>query len=152
MRMLQVYVAGASQDIPRAKAIMQALRGTGMAEITHDWIPDIENSPGDENLTPEQHRPFAEKDVQGVIKADMLWLLTPEFPSSGAWVELGVAIGYRLAKGSFSQQPIVISSGPKASRNLFCSLSDQQFDTDDAAFAWIQHHVEAIKHAGELNR
>ncbi len=151
MRKLQVYVAGASQDIPRAKAAMQALLETGMVEITHDWIPDIENSLPDEELTPEQHRPFAEKDVRGVLDAHVLWLLTPEYPSSGAWVELGVAVGYRLAKGSFSQQPVIISSGPKTTRNLFCSLSDRQFDTDDAAFDWIHHHVTAIKTAEALN-
>jgi hypothetical protein len=88
----------------------------------------------DSKLTPEQRRTFAREDLDGVLSADVLWLLAAnEKGACGSWVELGVAFGRPL-------WPIVLVSGPKCRRTIFTELATM-FDTDEEALA----HVLAMK-------
>jgi hypothetical protein len=92
----KVYVAGASSERnERAKHVMAALKAAGYV-ITHDWTTSV-----DMNCGPD-HQPIvddatltkcAEDDYLGVVVADIFVLLAPQNASTGAWVELGIALG-----------------------------------------------------------
>lgn len=90
----KVYVAGASTERNlRAKPMMAALLDLGY-EITHDWTKAVDRHWGRySEITTEQYRKIADDDLLGVLQCDILVLLAPRQPSTGAWVEFGLAIG-----------------------------------------------------------
>lgn len=96
----RVYVAGASSERnKRAKPVIAQLKEAGFY-ITHDWTVDVDMSeePGavvDNYMLAD----CAQRDLEGVRSCDILVLLAPQNPSTGAWVELGLALGssYRQA-------------------------------------------------------
>lgn len=104
----RIYLAGSSREIETVERYRDKLIAAGWT-ITHDWCSAMRACPvPDSQLTPEQRMRYATDDAAGVIAADVLWLLVPQAPSKGAWVELGIAIGHAAALGLF---PMVIASG-----------------------------------------
>lgn len=94
-----VYVAGASSERhERVKPVMEALRRAGFI-ITHDWTEAVDmhganNEHG--TLSLEELQECAYLDIAGVKTADALVLLAPKKASTGAWVELGIALEQRI--------------------------------------------------------
>ena len=92
---ISVYVAGASSErAERAKPVMQALTNAGF-RITHDWTEacDMHGANNEHGtLSAEELAACAYADLNGVRTADILVLLAPEKPSTGAWAELGIAL------------------------------------------------------------
>lgn len=135
---LRVYVAGASVErAERAIPAIRMLREAGVA-ITHDWTVDIDEAAGaansDADVPEEVRHRCAMEDARGVSTADYVLLLAPnERGSSGAWVELGLAIGLGV--------PVLVA-GPKNGRTIFTSLAAARFATD----------AEAIQHVVALHR
>jgi hypothetical protein len=124
MRLFSVYVAASSREKARAAACMRRLRDAGFV-VTYDWTADMPDGHNELALSLTQQRAIAEACIQGVEKADALWLLTGE-PSRGAWVELG----YSLALPGMWR----VSSGPRAT--AFQAVVDH-FDSDDDALAYL---------------
>lgn len=130
---LKVYVAGASVErVERAIPTMRALRDAGIT-ITHDWTQDMHESACAEHgdgLVPEaDRRRYADEDEAGVRAADVVLLLAPnERGSSGAWTELGIAIG--------TGKTIVVA-GPKGKRSIFTTRAHKMFETDAGAIEWL---------------
>lgn len=91
----RVYVAGASSERnERAKPVIAALEAAGYV-ITHDWTKSVDMHGANneaKTLTKEALAACAIDDVEGVASADVFVLLAPQGPSTGAWVELGVAL------------------------------------------------------------
>ena len=110
-----VYVAGASSERhERAKPVMSALSKAGYL-ITHDWTEGVDlhganNEHG--TLSQEDMEACAWEDYWGVAESDILVLLAPEKPSTGAWVELGIALAKKRK---------ILSAGP----------------CDQCIFAWL---------------
>lgn len=135
---LRVYVAGAAiERHARAIPVIAELRAAGVT-ITHDWTRDLdafgsaENS--DADVPEEVRRRCAELDANGVRLADFVLLLAPYGRgSSGAWVELGMALAHRV--------PVVVA-GAKNRRTIFTSLAHRLIDTDEEAIAYLTaiHH------------
>lgn len=128
---LSVYVAGASSErAERAKPVMAALAEAGYW-ITHDWTQGVDihganNEHG--TLSAEELSTCAHEDLWGVRSADILVLLSPEKPSTGAWVELGVAL--------MSGCRIFISG--KSDQCIFSWLPQcHKFDTDAALVRFL---------------
>jgi hypothetical protein len=95
-------------------------------------------------LTPEQRRTYAQADLDGVLSADVVWLLAANDKGAcGSWVEIGAAIVARdlaARSGRFvakSCPPMVIVSGAKNRRTIFTELADRLFDTDEHALQYI---------------
>lgn len=113
MTALRVYVAGASAEVDMVATFIGRLREAGVV-ITYDWTADVLTSRArgvrDEDLTPGVRQACATADLQGVAQADVMWLLTPANASTGAWTELGFAIG--------TGTPLIIS-GEQARRSIF---------------------------------
>ena len=113
---LRVYVAGSSREIPRVRAAHRALREAGF-ELAYDWTHGVEAAVArgvSEDAMPDgEAHAVATRDLAGVNAADVVWLLAPEQPTRGAWVELGVAD----ALGSD-----IVVSGPRCRQSVFTRL------------------------------
>jgi nucleoside 2-deoxyribosyltransferase len=123
-RRFKVYVAASSKQMDRASQAMAQLRAAGH-EVVHDW-PAIIEARGVANpldATQDERWDWAIDDLQGVKRADVLWLLVPNEEGAGAFVELG----YALALG----KP-VIASGVYL-RSIFTAMA-ACYDRDDQAF------------------
>lgn len=141
---MKIYVAGASAELERAESAIASLRAAGH-EITHDWPAvirrvRIEGGQKDSDLTDEERHGHAHDDLLAVERADVLWLLVPDAPTSGAWVELGFAIGLAWPDTATEGPRLVIVSGAKHRNALFCSMGDQAFDDDQAALDWLKNY------------
>lgn len=124
---MKFYVAGSSKEIERAERIMAALRAAGH-EITEDWCAQMRAEGTDDRLLSRHQRAMYDSlDARGVIECDWFWLLVPETESSGAWVELGIAIGNLNAS--------MVSGNLR--RSIFLALANELFSSDDAALAWV---------------
>lgn len=129
---MKVYLAGASADIDVCEAFMADLRRAGCT-ITVDWCAAIraEAARGntDRTLSHLDRRHYAAADLEGVMMADVVWLLIPPAGRSiGCWVELGAAL-------SSTTRQVVVSGDFRAS--IFLDLADHRFAHHGDAFAFI---------------
>lgn len=93
---LRVYVAASSREMDR---VDRALAGLGDISsnvvVTYRWIDDMRAAMAkgrtDADLTREEAITAGHDCLNGVIDADVCWLLYPNEPTRGAWVELGYA-------------------------------------------------------------
>lgn len=128
MTALRVYVAGASAEPERVRWAMDAVRDAGAA-VTLDWLAPIEAGvPANTGLSDAERRQYARADLDAVVSSDVLWLLAPEAPSAGAWVELGHALRCHV---------VVIVSGPARKRSIFAALA-VECDTDADALELVR--------------
>ena len=128
-RPLRVYVAGASKEARRCRLMMEAVQRVG-AVLTLDWLSEIEKEgAANEGLTHPKRQHYAAADMRAVLDADLLFLLAPTLPSTGAWTELGVALA---ANATRKRQIKIITAGDEVARSksIFCSLGEEvEFDT-----------------------
>ena len=97
-------------------------------------------SGGDAQLTDADRRKYAQADLDGVLQADIVWLLAANDKGAcGSWVELGGSlVAKQLRAGTLEQgRPVTVVSGPKWKRTIFTELADYHFDTDEAALAHV---------------
>lgn len=87
-RPLRVYVAGASREPERVRAVMRELQAAPNVVVTHDWLTEMERRPEDTMLRHELVE-AARADITGLMSARVLLFLLPLEPSPGAWFELG---------------------------------------------------------------
>lgn len=139
--MKRIYVAGASSEIGLVIEVMRSLREGGF-EITYDWTDAVAKfgSAGAE-LSEEDRRAQANKAINGVLNADILWLLVPDRAVTfGAWIEYGAALAQRgqpTPSRSFYEGDspfVIISCGAGC---IFALLADKRFETHEAALAWL---------------
>ena|ERR1700687_3900051 len=144
---MRIYVAGAwVEKEERARPAMVKLRAAGH-EITYDWIPSLERCAeleaaginSDAGLSGADRLRFAVADRDGVLTADLLWVLCSNTQAgAGHWVELGIAIGARCRRhelGGFL--PRIVVSGAKRNRTIFTALADCSMEHDEDALQWI---------------
>jgi hypothetical protein len=136
-KQMKVYVAGGSHAFDRAIAAchMGNLRGAGV-DVTLDWtvimdVPDSELS--DDTLA---SRASAARDA--IVRADVVWLIVPAYPSKGSWVEFGYALG--LGK-------LTLVSGDLRSC-LFTSLASAAYRSPFDALASIIERARCL--AGDV--
>lgn len=92
---LRVYVAASSREMERVDRALERLGGLTEVEVTYRWIDDMraEMAKGrsDKDLSREEAMEAGHKCLRGVVHADVFWLLYPNEPTRGAWVEFGYA-------------------------------------------------------------
>jgi hypothetical protein len=128
---MKIYVAGASKEIETAERWIKECENINL-EITHDWTKDVRKSIANPNdyVSTETLYKCAEKDYFGVIRADILWVLSTEGLSRGLHTEAGI--------GLTSSRLVTIVSGPDWQKNIFFYLFKYQFATHEAAFELIK--------------
>lgn len=120
---LRVYVAGASREPERVRAVMRELQAAPNVVLTHDWLTEMERRPEDTMLRHELVE-AARRDVCGLMSARVLLFLLPGLPwlpralpsprplrsepSPGAWFELG----FFARRWLISDHGHIIVSGP----------------------------------------
>lgn len=126
-----LYIAGsaAPENLPRARAAMDAARALGFT-IASDWVTIAERAgKRDADLDDDERSRLAmlcEASVQG---ADLLWLLVPvERGGRGSWVELGIARGCGIE---------TIASGADVRATIFTARCRRVFGTDAGALGWL---------------
>lgn len=139
---MNIYIAGASKELPRVRAAMEAVRAAGH-HVTFDWTAEVEKAGRPDH---ELHRDVlvhvARADINGAFDASVFWLLSPTAESAGAWTELGYALALRdsahtrFIAGEEGGPRRIIVSGPR--RSCFWTLADLAVDTDDEALASIR--------------
>lgn len=92
---LKVYVAASSRELERVDRALAGLSKIPNVEVTYRWIDDMREQMAkgrtDKDLTREEALEVGDACLQGVYDADLVWLLYPNEPTRGAWVELGYA-------------------------------------------------------------
>lgn len=140
--MKKVYVAGSSAELDRARTWRDRLVSAGV-EVVSTWIETV-IAVGDANpreATTNARRVWSEDDLAQVSIADVFWLLAPEQPTRGAWVELGFAHATRLVEPDARMAIRVIISGDTR-QSIFCALGEE-YATDEEAFAAIVEMARA---------
>lgn len=130
--MIKVYIAGASREIERAEKWIRHVKGVKGLEVTCDWPAAMRAAGADVDLCEDDRRRYARADWEGVERADVLWLLRPTVESTGAWVELGIALAGKTR---------VIVSG-KGRFCIFDSLANvRRFEYDADAYAFLREYA-----------
>ena len=129
---MKVYVAASSQEMPRAKAVITAIREAGH-EITHDWVAVIEQvgSANPEHATVEDQRKWSKEDLDGAFNAEALVLLSPnKGTAQGAFTEFGYVLGLNRADEKH-YRPVIAVKVP-ACHSIFLSMADYILTSDIA--------------------
>jgi hypothetical protein len=122
-----VYVAGASRELARVQRAFDLVGAATLLDLAHDWLKVQAQEPiPDDQLARAQARRYAAEDLAHVVRADLVWLLAPNEPTKGAWIEFG----YALARGEGKR---VVVSGP-CEQSIFCALADEEHADDVKAF------------------
>lgn len=125
--------------------MMELIKAADDMELAHDWVSDIlkRSKLGltDEDLNVDQAADYVGKDMRAVMECNVLWLLSPKTPTSGAWVEYGIGLVARQVGRMAGQERHVICSGPDIKHHLFGVAADAIFSTDELAWQWLRLQV-----------
>jgi hypothetical protein len=114
----RIYVAAASEDFARARAVIELLGVLGL-EVTHDWTPEVEehlHAPPRE-YEPGEPEEYARLDMEGVRSADVVLCLTPSKKRQGCGLYAELGMGVVLGKR-------VIVTGAHRGRCIFAALAE----------------------------
>jgi hypothetical protein len=122
----RLYLAGASAELVLVEAYMRRVRDAGH-EITWDWCATVRrigaSNPHDAKA--RQRLAWCAEDLGGVDTCDVFWLLVPQAPSVGCWVEMGVA---------WQQDKRIVMSGEWRG-TIFSALADELYDSHELALS-----------------
>lgn len=122
---IRVYVAGASSEIDRTEAAMSQVRAMPGKTLVMDWAANIRKHGASVPVgwTPEQKREEAQRCLDAVRTANIVWLLVPAVPSQGCWAEWGAAYAWHKT---------LVTSGP-VEASLFACLPAYRLPCDEDA-------------------
>jgi hypothetical protein len=122
---------------PTACAVMLSMGPVGDVEECRCTTFNGIGSGGDSKLTAENRRKFARADLDGVLAADVVWLLAAnDKGAAGSWVELGAALA-AVELRPHPAKPVVVVSGPKWNRTIFTELADSMWEDDEDALKLV---------------
>jgi hypothetical protein len=139
---MRVYVAAASSEIERAEKWMARLREAGV-EVVSTW-PEVIRKVGAANpmeASREERAGWASADLSELSSANVLWLLLPEKPTSGMWIEYGYGLCFGAVAKEAREAGVegapkfqIVSSGIE--RSIFTALAPN-YESDEVAFEMI---------------
>ncbi len=137
-----VYVAGASRELERVQRAFDLVEAATLLDLAHDWLKVQAAEPvADDQLERAKARNYAMGDLVQVDRADLVWLLAPNEPTKGAWIEFG----YALARGEGKR---VVVSG-SCEQSIFCALADEEHADDVRAFDAIVEWATQLRVGGD---
>jgi hypothetical protein len=144
-----VYLAGASREYERVRKWAAALEASELCTIADRWFDSAHLWAGnDERVSRLVQTTIAEREQAAVRRARIFWLLWPDQPSAGAFIELGYALSHR----HYSAQHVeVVCSGERALESIFTATADFRSDSDVLAYDSVIECVERmlLEHAGK---
>lgn len=127
-----LYIAGASAEVDMVVEYAAKAAAIGWHQTFEWWRDVLENrkrNVPDVALTDKERERLSRADLEGVARAEVVWLIIPPpGRSAGAWLELGAAIA--------TKKRIIVSGDWR--RSIFTSLAERRFDTHDEALAWLR--------------
>ena len=122
-----VYVAGgAAERITIVRPLIDRLLAAGVV-ITHDWTRcEGWDMPA---LNAVHRQRFAQRDLDGVRRAGLVWYVAPVTKSEGSAAELGAALALRI--------PVVVSGPADALGRIFPALAGVHFRAHGDALAAV---------------
>ena len=139
---MKVYVAASSREMARAMTAFRMVRSIPGVELAHDWVTQIQEV---EDANPDVPDPlrveWATGAVEAIRESSVLWLLLPETQTIGAWVELGVALGFNAA--NFDPKKLIVTSGVDSirARSIFTATASARVREDREAADLIRYHA-----------
>ena len=132
--MRRLYIAGSSKKIETVRYFMNRARMSGFI-ITYDWTVDVVQKGGTNpvNLSDDQRRDCAYKDIAGIQAANIIWCLGSSHISRGVHVELGAALATKPTIH-------IVWSGPRHS--IFAWCADEYHEQHNQALQSIIKHKE----------
>ena len=135
--MLKIFLAGASAERKPIAEFAENLYQSGRYVITYPWWEDVERSESNgghanKGVPVELAKTFAESNRNGIMTADIFWLLVPKSNSAGAFVELGQALEESDKNGKLR---IVVSGDMDTS--IYLSKASHRFDSHESAFQYL---------------
>lgn len=144
----RIYIAGSSRELERCKAAVRAARALDIDVGEHHWTEDLEvirrEHPDDTTVPWLTRASGAAACSMALASSSVLWLLAPEKPTIGAWVELGMALERARLRRDIE---IIVSGSPTAcARTCFTELVGPAnvYHSDDLAL----RRVHAIATCG----
>ncbi len=133
---MKVYIAASSriEERNRVRLCMHALEAAPGLELAYDWLTPMQGrtTTRDSELSDSDAIDQARLCLKGVEDAEAVWLLAPNSPTRGAWVELGVA---------HSESKLIVGSGDYR-QSIFCQLADFLYEKDAEALAFFVRRAE----------
>ncbi len=134
-----IYVGCASRELGRVILLSRRLEEAGNA-ITAKWWTDVQARGGtpDAELSDRAQVSRARACLDGIDRAQLVWLLWPSAVSHGTAAELG----YSLARAADSDKRVIVS-GAYARYSIFTSLGTERYASDiDALEAVLAYAAE----------
>jgi len=142
---VKLYIAGSSKELSRAERWIATCRAAGI-EITEDWVASMRAAGPDHAADPEVLVSAAQRDLDGVRSADLVWVLIPPAVagSTGCWAELGAALAWGVP-ASLSAPTDEYGEAAAAQFCIFGTLVPERFRfaSDTAALEWILREAGA---------
>lgn len=135
---MRIYIAGSSKETEACAKMMRAVEAQGHM-ITHDWTEAVMANGGEGNpvgLSNEAAAEYATLDLQAVAQAGVIWLMCPDKPTCGAWVQLGYALAI---KEHYPRLRILISGN--MAQCIFTRLGTHFFKTHEEALEWLGQRI-----------
>jgi hypothetical protein len=128
---IDLYLAGASSELDRILPLVQVIDGIrGVRLVRRWWELVLKHGGGNPpELTHETRFEYASQDLAAVAESDVLWLLYPDRPSVGAFIELGAAL--------CDDKPVIIT-GRRAHESIFSSMAETVHEEDLRGLQWLQ--------------
>ena len=126
---LRVFISGGSserRDVVRP--LVDQIQAAGLV-VTYDWTRDpgwyLGRPPTNAELLESSQR-----DLDGILRAHVLWLVVPIHKSEGSAAELGFALAHGRR---------IVVSGPTGPRNIFAlrARAEDTFDYHEHALAHL---------------
>ena len=136
MKAPRIYLAGASAEADSIAIRASSLSRAGWEIALPWWQPFIDGqhiSGADRSVPTVDRHAAAAAEMAAVARSATIWLLVPANTSTGAWVELGIA----LARSKHT----VVSGDWR--RTIFSEIASCRFDSHDAALAYLVAQVTA---------
>jgi hypothetical protein len=138
---MKVYVCGGSTEMADVAKRMGQLRALGHT-ITMDWVATIRaNGEANPRNVPHSVRArWAEEDIDGIVRADIVWAMLPARTSFGCAFEVGYACGHGHA--------VIVSGDWRAS--IFSSQALARFNEHDHALEWLKLYSSPGDHHDDM--
>lgn len=126
-----IYIAGASAEAEKIAGFAESVVGAGWVIALPWWLPftaGVLKYGADRDVRSDIRLHAAEEDLDAVRWAKAVWLVVPEAPSTGAWVEFGASLAYG--------RHTIVSGDWR--RTIFSELADERFDTHAEALRYLE--------------
>lgn len=132
-----VYLAASSKELPRARRAMDWIT-EAKHTVALDWVQQILAMGGKDpnrGIPPNIARTIALNAFSHLRRSNVIWLLSPETETEGAWIEFGA---YAFHVSTLIGPKLIMSGGDPETSVFLNGLLTHHFVDDEAAIRWLE--------------